>query len=151
MCAHRLHEIRWMWAAIFVVTLVSLAGCGPSVGEISGNVTYKNARLKSGTVLFTGASGTSQAVINADGSYTARDVPCGEVKVGVVCLNDQAAAAFVQAKVATGRSLGKANPAAGNQAPEELSQIPEEYGDVEKSQLRTVVNRGKNTYNIELK
>jgi len=65
--------------------VISVAGCGAGVGDVSGTVTYKGAPLKGGTITLVNTStGPSFSTgINEDGSYTLSKVVAGSYKVCV--------------------------------------------------------------------
>jgi hypothetical protein len=69
-----------------LVAALAAAGCGRSTGTVTGTVTYKGAKLKGGTVMFTRADGEGTPIavlIMEDGTYSAPQVPAGETKVTV--------------------------------------------------------------------
>jgi len=82
-CSARL-RLR-LFSLVLFLSALTLAGCGPRVGIVSGKVTYKNAPLPSGTITFIGGKGDKPqwSAIAADGSYQVNNVPVGTVKVTV--------------------------------------------------------------------
>jgi hypothetical protein len=64
--------------------VVGAWGCSPSVTEVSGTIKIKGQppNVKGLEINFLGADGRpASAQINPDGTYTATDVPTGDVKV----------------------------------------------------------------------
>jgi hypothetical protein len=73
-----------LWSVVAFLVL-SLTGCGPSVGTVRGKVVYQGKNLKSGLVVFMGADGkvSPPASIGADGTYAAVNVPLGTAKIAI--------------------------------------------------------------------
>jgi hypothetical protein len=68
------------------VLLVALAGCGgDNRARVSGKVTYQDKPLPGGTVVFVTEDNGKQdrAPIQPDGTYSAANVPMGNLRVGV--------------------------------------------------------------------
>lgn len=136
------------------IAALTLCGCGDSTGEVSGKVTYNNAVVKGGSVTFVGEAGkpSVSTQIGEDGSYTAKNVPYGEIKV---CVDTEALDPAKRAKVP------KYGPPAGQTAPEGLGggedtskrfvKIPDHYSKPDTTDLKVTVGSGKVQYNIELK
>src|SRR5262245_18214646 len=65
--------------------LALLAGCGqPATSTFHGTVAYRGQPVKSGVIYFLGPAPKMQmgmGTIHDDGTYTATDVPVGEVRV----------------------------------------------------------------------
>lgn len=132
-------------------SLMLIAGCGNPTGEVNGTVTYKNKALSSGTVTIETADGAKQGTIEADGSYTVKDVLCGENKVIVVCMDDAKMLEWVKKASAGGRDpkgglTPTPPPPAGG-----FAIIPQKYNTSATSGLSVNVQRGVTTYNIDLK
>jgi hypothetical protein len=67
-----------------LLTSISLCGCGPSMGSLSGKVTYGGKELTTGTVLLLGSDGIPlTAAIGPDGSYRFDRAPVGPAQIGV--------------------------------------------------------------------
>lgn len=68
---------------------ILLAGCGGTTADsraiVTGTATYQNKQLTSGTVkIFNSkAEQISSAILQADGTFTATDIPLGDIKVTV--------------------------------------------------------------------
>src|SRR5262245_3486548 len=73
--------------ALFGATLVlaALTGCSqPTTSTFHGTVSYRGESLKSGVIYFLGPAPDMRmgmGTIHDDGTYTATDVPVGEVRV----------------------------------------------------------------------
>jgi hypothetical protein len=79
--------LRSLSMAGVCLTFIALLGCGDaSKGRVTGKVTYKGAPVTGGLITLIPTSGTGAAFtipIQADGSFTAKDVPLGEMGVGI--------------------------------------------------------------------
>jgi hypothetical protein len=113
----RLMTLRTGRRALAGLLLLAAFGCGGSHGKgtVSGTVTLDGQPLLAGKIAFVPAEGAGvSADIKEDGTYTATDVPAGEVKVIVETASlkpivDQAKGAGakgVPAKYASGSSGG---------------------------------------------
>jgi hypothetical protein len=117
-------------AAAEAIKAVQAAPAGTAAdgntGTVTGRVSYKGQPLPGGVILFRSANGTSvRALIDATGAYQAQGVPVGAVRVAI-----------------------DAQPGAGK-APAVL--IPLRYSDPETSGIRHTVQKGSQTFNIEMK
>jgi hypothetical protein len=67
------------------LTLAALMGCSsPTTSTFHGNVSYRGQPLRSGVIYFLGPAPQMRmgmGTIHDDGTYTATDVPVGEVRV----------------------------------------------------------------------
>jgi hypothetical protein len=136
---------------LLLACCLAIAGCGKSLAEVSGTVTYKGKALKGGSVLFRGSDGVEYPVnIDAEGKYVTK-VMTGDAQVLVTWVNDEAMTKYTLALSAQARGAkdGKL-PTAPPPPPESFSLIPEKYGEYPTSGLTTTVKRGKNTYDIAL-
>jgi len=139
--------------------LLALAcGCGSTnpnaPATISGRVTYKGTPLPGGSIMFHGSAGTYPASIGANGEYTGREFPVGEMTVTVETetLNPDRKAA----KPYPGG--GKDKSAKMFSKPPEVTavttatylKIPAKYGDKNKSDLKVTLTAGKQSKDFEL-
>jgi len=134
---------------------LALCGCGDSVSEVSGKVTYNNAVVKGGSVTFVGSAGkpSISTQIGEDGSYTAKGVAYGDV---TICVDTEALNPARKARVP-----GKYSPPPGQTGPQGLGtgedmskryvKIPEKFSNPDASDLKLKVDSGKMQHNIELK
>lgn len=138
-------------------------GCGPDYkarGVVKGTVTTGKKLLTTGTVMFINKEGiTGSASIEPDGTYEMKDAPLGECMVTVTVQtlpNDASVRARLGGK-GPQMPAGPMNPdEAGPPAPP-LAKIPKEvvpidpkYSKAETSGLKFKVEKGEQTYNIEL-
>lgn len=137
-------------------------GCGPDYkarGVVKGTVTSGKKPLTVGTVMFYGKTGnTGSASIQPDGTYIMPDAPVGECKVTVTVPEmDPSSRARLKGK-GPAMPSGPMNPeeAGGPPAPP-LAVIPKEvvpidakYSNPETSGLTFTVQKGEQTYNIDL-
>jgi hypothetical protein len=125
-----------------------LAGCGgPSLGKVTGTVTYDGKPLKSGTIIFESKGARPATGKIVDGrivevtTFQPNDgAPVGEHKVVIQAVED------------AGSSKG-ANPGdpSGTSSMQTRSLIPAAYGDPETSRLTATIKRGENNLTFELK
>jgi hypothetical protein len=128
-------------AVLSVLTLVAV-GCAGR-GDVSGKVTYKGKALVFGTVQMEAADKTFKQVnIESDGSFAIPGVPVGEARIAVSSANPHSSDFQ---PLHAGPRFQPAKPVTG------WFPIPSEYQDINKSPLTYTVNRGLNTYDIELK
>jgi hypothetical protein len=98
-------------------------------GAVQGKVTYKGLPVTGGTVAFHPAKGKPVvAKIQADGGYSAKDVPVGEVVVAVET-----------------ESVKKAGGGA------KYVKIPAKYAGPKTSGITVTIKEGKQTYDIDLR
>lgn len=118
------------FVALGLSSLLLLSGCsrGPTLGKVSGTVTYKGQPLKEGTITFIPADGRSATGKIVDGKIT--DVTCFETNDGVPVGSNKV---LIQAIV----------PGADMYAPVK-SLIPDRYGSLEKSDLKAEISAGEN-------
>jgi hypothetical protein len=117
-------------------------GCGSNRGRVTGTVTYNREPVPSGTVTFFVAGAAPVAVPITNGHYDALNVPLGEAMVAVVSLKTEAAPA-----PKSGKQMG----ARGSEREPIPSNIPAGYGNPATSDLRFQVEKGVNTFPIDLK
>jgi len=132
--------------ALLLITLASVAGCGPSAATIKGTVTFQDKPIDYGSVVFIVNDKESvKADLQPDGSYIAKEVPYGQAKIEVYS-----------------RQAGPATPPPKHtkRPPKELpppvdatkgTVIPAMYNDKEKSGLTLTIDRSQIDFPIELK
>jgi len=137
--------------------LLLLTGCPKKspVGAMSGKVTYKGKDVTGGQLtIFTKDGGAVPATIEADGTYSVRDLPVGEATVTIDTKTLKPANTSA-VKFGGGEHKMKTGP-----VPEGYSQtapkgqyveIPAKYADQKKSGLTLTVNSGPQTHDFELK
>lgn len=130
-----------------------ICGCSDPVSEISGKVTFNNAVVKGGNVAFISpGKGTISAQIAEDGSYTAANVPYGDVKI---CVDTSSLDPSKKAKVPKyGPPQGQNAPqgfGSGDDSAKRYVRIPLTYAKPDETTLSITVNSSKMQHNIELK
>jgi hypothetical protein len=149
----------------FVLLLLSTPGCGGCRGELTGTVSFQGEPIQSGSVLLVGSdSRPITTAIKEDGSYTFPNVPTGEAKLAVYVPNlNQRLRAALRKAFAGGVEINGENGAQGLQivispnggfkigGDEPEVDLSDSYKDHERSGLRTTIERGFNSYDIELK
>ncbi len=125
--------------AVLLLGCVAIAsGCGaPPVGTVSGKVSYKDAPVSEGAVIFQNADGTvsMSANLGTDGAYTVTSadrngLPPGEYKVAVS-----------PSKIGSGETPLAIAP---GEAPPPPPAIPAKYHSIETSDLTASVKAGDN-------
>jgi len=134
-----------------------VAGCGGSVGDVTGKVTYKDKPVTSGTVVVLGKDGIPKSSsIQNDGSYRVVGVKSGEARVmvsspplvgGPASVKDGAKA---EVSDKPSQSQEAPAPAANPELTKTWFAIPEKYGDTTKTDLKLTVVGGTNTFDIPL-
>jgi hypothetical protein len=141
---HRLHPGRTVLP--LALLCASIAGCGPGQGEVSGTVHYNGKPLPFGTIQFLGSDGVPRAAkIESDGTFSVQ-VPAGDARVIVSCVDEDRLNRFTAQQVAGNRGRAAPPPGpAGN-----FSLIPLRYSDWNGSGLTVRVGRGKTTQDFDL-
>jgi hypothetical protein len=122
-----------------------LSGCGQPVGTVAGKVTYKNAPVTEGAVIFQNAGGTVSVSGNLSSEGTFKiatadrpGLPPGDYKVAVT-----------PNRVGSGEAVLAAPP---GEAAAKPPAIPAKYHSIETSDLTATVKAGDNPpFNFELK
>jgi hypothetical protein len=156
---------RRLWAAglLACFTVLLPTGCGPDYkarGVVRGKVTRAKKPLTTGTVMFYGNNGiTASASIDLDGNYEMNDAPLGECKVTVTVPTlpmDPTVRARLKGK-GPAMPAGPTNPEESAAPAPPLAKIPKEvvpidtkYSNSETSGLTFKVQKGEQTYNIDL-
>lgn len=156
---------RRAWAAGLLACCAVLltSGCGPDYkarATVKGKVTRGGKPLTTGTVMFVNKEGMSgSASITPEGTYELSDAPLGEctVTVTVNMSNDPSVRARMKGKgVAMPEGPKDPNatespePPSGARVPTEVVPIDQKFSDPETSGLKFTVQKGEQTYNIEL-
>ena len=143
-CKRRLYGIGFGFACLFMASCSTAGSFNPvpSTGaSLTGTVTYKKEHLKIGIVLVQGKTDGAQGRIGEDGHYTVENVPVGEVTL-VVTLGS-----------ARGEQMGQAAAAKAKGEKVTLAKIPNipaKYTSPATSPIKTTIQKGSNTFNIEL-
>ena len=148
-------------AAIGLGACISLVGCAKNPhapASISGKISINGQPIKGGTMQFHTKQGTAyDASINNDGTYSATDIPEGELIITVETESISPQKKAPKGAEATKRS--KAGivqpPPAGMAGPPDLStlyvKVPDDYAKPNTSPLSVTVKSGRQVHNVELK
>ena len=119
-----------------------VAGCGPAVGTVSGDVTFDGKPLGGAVISFVNPDGTIRtAIANAAGHYAVDHLPTGPVQVTVRPPQPT--------DTSDGRTTKK--PERPTPAPRrEKSVVPDRYAGSTSSGLATTIKPGPNRYDIAL-
>lgn len=164
-------RLSLMASGLFAVSLL-IIGCGgdkggkPKTGaNVSGTVTYKGKPLPMGRVHMITDGGEQQSGPIVDGKYTVEEAPLGTVKVTVLTQ-------FLKDEYRENSEIVKMDPSAISGGGEDVENIEytkkrlaqisammksglmppdNRYEEPGSTQFTTTVNKGNQTYNIELK
>jgi hypothetical protein len=130
----------------------AVTGCGGSTATVSGRVSYRGVALTNGGVMFHGADGsTAYGGIGPDGSYTARNVPRGPVRISVnVPMSAPPPARLPRGVLTSQLPGGWAVPQLSRPGEGATVPIPARYGRPESSGLSCVVEAGSQQDDIDL-
>lgn len=162
-----------MTYAIFLSVLsISVYGCSSSnpaaPARISGKLSYKGAPIKAGTMKFHTLEGTAfDAQISADGTFSAVDLPIGEMVVTVETesvnpANDPSKGANSgeyqrYMKMMSSRRPGESSnpgasstPSATPKPSDNYVKIPDKYGKANTSPLTVTLKKGRQVQDFDL-
>lgn len=157
----------WACGLLGSALVLLASGCGPNYqarGTVTGKVTRGKTPLTTGTVMFINKDGMSaSASIDPDGNYVMPDAPLGECQVTVrvpTLPMDPTVRARLQGRGpqmpagpkmpdGEGEDAGPGLPSAPR-VPKTVVPIDEKYSKPETSGLKFTVEKGEQTYNIEL-
>jgi len=153
----------WACGVLACCAVLLSSGCGPNYkarAVVKGKVTTGNKALTTGSVMFYGKDGlTASAGIQPDGTYEMPDAPIGECKVTVTVPplpNDPSVRARLKGK-GPAMPAGPKNPEDSGPIAPPLAKIPSEvvpidtkYSNPDTSGLTFTVQKGEQTYNIDL-
>ncbi len=132
---------RSCWLGLLCLLVTS--GCG-GPGDLSGTVTYKGKPLSTGTVNVVGGDGIiCSGIIQDDGTFTVTGLVPGKVQIAVTSINPAK-----QKSIAKPKSGMEVAPKGDGS---KWFAIPEQYADFERSGLTFDLERGPNSFPIELK
>ncbi len=140
--------MRICWTTVTAIALSSAAGCGLGLDgcDVQGRVTYQGKPVGYGTVLVADDQGkTVSTTLDPDGHYAATGVKAGTVRFAVVTSGPSGTVPPSNRKSETGST------AAPKSDSKQRVAVPKQYANPESSGLTTVINRGSNTFDIELK
>jgi hypothetical protein len=147
------HSAKCIGFALLALLLLSVNGCGPSRGNVTGKVSYQGRPLAWGTVVLIASDQMAyHGAIHQDGTYTIRNVPTGMARVGIASADpyparepSKAAQEELEARLRkAGREILE-RPARGT-----WFAIPAKYGDPQTSGVTTQIATGTATLNFDL-
>jgi hypothetical protein len=144
-------------AGLGLALAVGLAGCGygarekrlPETGAtLEGTIKYAGEPVYFAEVRVVTDTGSAVGTVGEDGRYKVENCPIGTVTITV---NTDAAKGDYTSLTMSGRYKGpKGEGAAGGGRPPKFVNVDPKYADPEKSGIKTTVNAGSNTYDINL-
>lgn len=151
--------------ALLAVGLFTFLGCGGpdyrARAVVKGRVTTGKKPLPAGTIMFVNKDGvSSSATVDPDGNYEMKDAPIGECDV-TVTVPELPMDPSVRARL-SGKGGGPKMPEVKNpensspdlpsapKVPKQVIPIDTKYSKRETSGLHFKVEKGENTYNIDL-
>ncbi len=162
---HRYHSFM-VWPALGLAACL-VTGCGggggprPATGKVHGKVLYNGKPLTKGTVIFVpilgkgGETGQSASgAIDPDGSFTLTTFNSNDGAIlGQHTAVIQSGPEIEPGSAKGGGTMTGAMPEFGgkNAAKAPKAAVPEKYTSAEKSPLKYTVEKGDNSFDIELK
>jgi len=158
---------------VLALLLLSAAGCGGGVCDVTGKVSYQGKTVVCGSVVFVGPDGmTKVANINSDGTYLVSGVGVGHAQIGVISQDPARPLDPLKAERTHGKEVvqplddASRDPDAGRvikNPPNDRSNwtepnvdrskwfvLPQKYELVHTSGLSADLHRGTNTVNLDL-
>jgi hypothetical protein len=139
------------------VVLPVLAGCSANKAapaRISGSISYKGQPIKAGAMAFHTSGGTAYpAQISPDGTYTATDIPEGELIVTIETESINPDKKKAAGKDAEKRSKMMQSAPGSADAPtpmENYLKIPVKYANAKTSPLAVTLTKGRQVHNFDL-
>jgi hypothetical protein len=156
-------NVRLLCGALLVSSL-ALLGCSKgnpnAPARISGSLTYNGQPIKSGVMqLYTPDGVAYAAQISSDGTYSATDIPTGELIITVetestkpakTYKGTEAAGRMQQMKQVGRRPGGGDGGGTAEPPPVHYIKIPAMYSNPKTSPLTVDVKAGRQVHNIEL-
>jgi hypothetical protein len=151
MTQHRICRGLAFYSLVILSGILPLGCSGSGVvypetgATLEGKITYGNEPVPFGLVIAVGDT-SATGKIERDGSYTIANCPVGEVKIAV---NTEAGRGDYMTLVMSSSQPGPDGKVA-NTTKIKFVDVPKKYHDPETSTLRTTVNKGKNSYDINI-
>jgi len=143
-------RISGVWVGLLVlVALPWISGCrSQPTGTVTGKVSYQNAPVKGGSVVFAGSNGQSViADIKEDGTYTAEKVPVGQAKIAVQTKSLGVVASMPKGSMPADKPSGRMSP---EEAKRRYVAIPANFETAETSGLTYTVVGGSQEHDLPL-
>jgi hypothetical protein len=139
-------------AALTLLALGLVPGCGPAVGDVRGKVFYQGKEVTSGTITMVGADGIPRnSEIAEDGSYQISKVRVGEAKVLVRSPAPDPAKSSRPPPKREGAPVPEESRATFTDHQKKTwRDIPIHYADVTRTQAKCTVAPGSNAIDIKL-
>jgi hypothetical protein len=145
---------------LLTLFLLSAPGCGsssrPDAASLSGKITYKNNPVTGGNIIFhTESGGSPPWGINSDGTFTAADLPLGNVEVTIdtEVVNPNRKTPQYGDKKGGDKNRGERfspMPEGAKSATGTYVKIPARYSVKGKSGLTVTLTKGRNQKDFEL-
>jgi hypothetical protein len=142
-----------------VILAVAVLGCSKNSiapAKVSGSVSYKGQPIKGGTMQFHGPDGVAyNALLSSDGTYTATDIPEGELVVTIETesANPAKKTAAQGPDAAKRMSGGQKAPEGRGSGPDPVqfyTKIPAKFANAKTSPITVTVKSGRQVKDIEL-
>lgn len=146
--------MRSMLQGIVLFTVIgaglAVVGCArvkeirlPETGaDLKGTVTYNGEKVGAAMVIVQSAGGSASGLIGDDGTFHIKNVPVGEVNIGV---NTEAGKGDLK-----GKMMNRAQTKQKLDIPK-IIDLPHKYFDPTTSGIHTTVNKGPNTFDVVIK
>jgi hypothetical protein len=130
----RTNKYSWIACQVFfsLALMTGLIGCGPSLSNVDGTVTYKGEKVKGGMLIFSPTAGEpAAATVKEDGTFT--------LKTGT------------SAGAIAGKSSVSYSPPSGEASTDPKKEgKPSPYAGLVVKTPSVEIKSGKNTFSIEL-
>jgi hypothetical protein len=152
--------------AVVILAAAFVLGCGSGnstvPARVAGTVKYNGQVVKAGQLTFHTAEGaTFGAQLSTDGTYTATDLPVGDMVVtfDTEYLNKDRKIEVTGAKAKKDMDRRKKAMSGGERQPPAGAgvegstlyvKVPAKYADKKTSPLKVTLTRGSNTFDVEL-
>jgi hypothetical protein len=113
-----------------------------SGADLKGTVTYNGEKVMAALIIVQNAGGSATGSIGEDGSFNIKNVPIGEVSIGV---NTDAGKGELR-----GKMMAQAQTKQKVQMPK-IIDIPSKYFEPTTSGIHTTTNKGPNSYDVVIK
>jgi hypothetical protein len=149
---------RFTFLILFCFCLLVVAsGCPTNSlapARVSGSVSYKGQPIKAGAIAFHSPDGIAYpAQLASDGTYTATDLPTGDLVITVETESVNKSAQPQGGDAKRRQGMQQQQPPDGGAAPnkaEVYTKIPSKYANPKTSPLTVTLAAGRKVHNIEL-
>ncbi len=150
MFSHHRAALLLLVAPLFALGCSGEAKNPNAPATVTGEVTYKGEKLGGGTITFSNEKGEYPAPIRADGTYTATDLPTGEMSVS---FETESVKNSHKGQAYGGNpEMMKSMSSMSKDQKSEASyvKIPDKYSNPKRSEKTCTLKAGRNIQNFDL-